>query len=470
MPSAIVRGASGQPGPVAYPSGITSAIFNELNFVIPDYIPGLIAKYGNSEYTLAMEILGNTTVEQVNTTTNTFSHFEKGRPFGSGIVAAQVNAGASGAAVSVTLKSPDSYNNGATGTQSPFLLNQTVKFRSNGLKFKVTNITRTTGAFVVELTPNGAYTVHSGATSSTVVLAGEGLETFGNQLAGESSDSQGTQQAKLYRYDNTATVARASVKSSDLAGMNKTQIDFGNGNFYEPYLAVKEMNVQMMASIEDIVMEGVPSANISGTNGTDGIIPIVQTRGSQVDYIAQNFTVGDFQNMTNVFDANGGPREYHGLQALTQRQDINNLLFGIYRNGAISYASVGFSQEAATSYGFRGFSTDTFDFHFHRYKGMSAEALFGYVPTVGDYRAYFGLFAPQGTTQDAKDGATRPYMQWVYQQNPDIPAGMRIYSWSLGYTQPTKTTEASNKYEQIAYVGSRVTAAEQFCILQGISS
>src|SRR6478736_4844107 len=115
MPSAIVRGATGQPGTVAYPSGLTTGIFNELNFVIPDYIPGLIAKYGNSSYALAAEILGSTTVETANTTTNTFSHFEKGRPFGSGLVAATVAQGASGAAVSVTLKSPESYNNGATG-------------------------------------------------------------------------------------------------------------------------------------------------------------------------------------------------------------------------------------------------------------------------------------------------------------------------------------------------------------------
>ena len=120
MPATIVRGATGQPGPVAYPSGITTAIFNELNFVIPEYIPGLIAKYGNSQYMMVADLLGGSVVEQVNTTTNTYSHFEKGRPFGSGIVAAQVNAGAVGAAVSVTLKSPESYNNGATGTQSPF--------------------------------------------------------------------------------------------------------------------------------------------------------------------------------------------------------------------------------------------------------------------------------------------------------------------------------------------------------------
>lgn len=468
MPSAIVRGATGQPGPAAYPSGITTGIFNELNFVIPDYIPGIIAKYGNTSYMLAMEILGRTTVEEVNTSTNTYSHFEKGRPFGSGIVLNTVPSGAIGAAVSVTLKSPQSYNDGAAGTQSPFLLNQTVKVRSNGRKYKVTNITRTTGAFVVELTPMGNYTVQSGTGNS--ILAGEGLETFGNQLAGESSDSQGTQQKKMYRLDNTATVLRASVKASDLAGMNKTQIDFGGGNFYEPALAIQTMNENMMMDIEDAVIEGVPSSNIAGTTGTVGVMVDVGNRGSEVDYIIGGFAVGDFQNTTNVLDANGGPREYHMLQDLNQRQDINDLLFGIYRNGAISYASVGMSQEAAVTYGFNGFSTDTFDFHFHRYKGFSANAQFGYVPTVGDYRANFGLAVPQGDTVDAKDNTTRPKMQWVYQQNPDITAGQRIYSWDLGYTKPTKTTEASNKYEQIAYVGSRTIAAEQFVILRGLAA
>lgn len=470
MPSAIIRGATGQPGSIAYPSGITTAIFNDLNFVIPDYIPGLVAKYGNSSYMLAMEILGNTNIEQVNTTTNTFSHFEKGRIYGSGLVANNVTSAVPGVAINITLKSPESYNNGVVGTQSPFLLNQTVKIRSNGRKFKVTNINRTVaGAFVIEATPMGNYTLITGNTGTTL-NAGEGLETFGNQLAGESSDSQGTQQQKLYRYDNTATVLRASVKSSDLAGMNKTQVDFGGGNFYEPFLAVKAMNTQMMMNIEDAVMEGVPSSNITNTTGTTGVLPDVSARGSEIDYVFNSFAIGDFQNLTNVLDANGGPREYHFLQDLKQRQDINNLLFGKYLNGAISYASVGFSQEAAVTYGFKGFSTDTFDFHFHRYKGFTAQAIFGYTPTQGDYRANFGLAVPQGMTQDAKDSTTRPYMQWVYQQNPDIPAGQRIYSWEIGYTKATKTTEASNKYEQIAYVGSRVIAAEQFCILRGIIS
>ena len=469
MPSAIVRGATGQPGAAAYPSGITTGIFNELNFVIPDYIPQIVAKYGNSSYMLAMEILGNSNVETVNTSTNTFSHFEKGRPFGSGLVSANVTGVTSGAAITVTFKSPDSYNNGATGTQSPFLNGQTVKIRSNGRKGTLTNINRSTaGAFTATFTPNGNYALITG-TTGTQLNANDGLETFGNQLAGEASDSQGTQQAKMYRYDNTATVLRASVKASDLAGMNKTQIDFGGGDFYEPKLAIQTMNQNMMMDVEDAFMEGVPYANTANV-GTTGVLPDVFARGSEVDYVTNTFAIGDFQNLTNVLDANGGPREYHFLQDLKQRQDINNLLFGIYKNGAISYGSVGMSAEAAVSYGFKSFSTDTFDFHFHRYKGFTAQAVFGYVPTQGDYRANFGLAVPQGTTQDAKDNTTRPYMQMVYQQNPDITAGQRIYSWDLGYTKTTKTTEASNKYEQICYVGSRVVAAEQFAILRGLTS
>lgn len=469
MPSAIVKGATGQPGAPTYPSGITTGIFNELNFVIPDYISGIIAKYGNSSYMLASEILGNSTVEKTNTSTNTYSHFEKGRPFGSGIVVGTVTGATNGTSITVTLKSPQSYADGASGTQSPFQLNQIVKVRSSGNKAQVTAISRVTpGAFTLTLKPLSTGYGVTTAGAGTQITAGEGIETFGNQLAGEASDSQQTQQQKMYRLDNTATVLRASVLASDLAGMNKTQIDFGGGNFYEPALAIQTMNMNMIMNIEDAVMEGVPYSNIAGSTGTVGVMVDVANRGSEVDYVASNFAVGDFQNLTNVLDSNGGPREYHFLQDILQRQDINNLLFGIYKAGAISYGSVGGDMMSSVTYGFQGFSTDTFDFHFHRYKGFSAPAVFGYVPSQGDYRANFGLAVPQGMTVDAKDNSTRPYMQWVYQQNPDITDGQKIYSWDLGYTKATKTTAASNKYEQIAYVGSRTVAAEQFSILRGL--
>jgi len=464
----IIRGATGAPGMVGYPSGITNAIFNELNMVVPDWIPKLISKYGNSSYLLAQEILGRSTVEDQTTQTNTFSHFEKGRTFGVGLVNANVNA-TSGATITITFKSPDSYNNGA-GTQSPFVNLQTIKIRSNGRKARIQNINRSVaGAFTADLVPLGNYALCSNNAASGNLLAGEGLETLGNQLAGENSDTQGTVQPKIYRYDNTATILRASVSASDLASMNKTQVDFGNDEYYLPRLAVKTMNENMLISIEDAVMEGVPYSNTSDI-GTIGCIPEIQARGSEVDYISNSFSVADFQNLTRVIDYNGGAAEYHFLQDILQRQDINNLLFGKYPNGMVTYGSVGFGQEAAVSYGFKSFATDTYSFHFHRYKGFSAPSVFGYQPTIGDYRANFGVAIPQGNIQDAKLNVTRPYLQWVYQQNPDMPKGTKIYSWSTGYTQQTKTSKASNNFEQICYVGSRVTAAEQFAIMRGLAA
>ncbi len=466
MAATIVRGATGAPGVVAYPSGLTSGIFNELNFVIPEYIPKIVSKYGNNSYMLASEILGNSVVREDMVTTNTFSHFEKGRSFGVGIVSAAISSITSGSSVIVVLKSPESYNNGATGTQSPFNVGQTVKIRSNGRKASVDLVNRTTaGAFAVTLTPLGAYSIASG-TSTSVLQALEGIELLGGtQLAGESSLGQLTTNPKLYRYDNTCTTLRVGCKSSDFASMNKTQIDFGGSNYIDK-LAIENMNIQMLVSIEDAVLEGVPFANTTKI-GTIGVLPEIVARGSEVDYTIGTFGSADFQRVTRVIDYNGGPAEYHFLQDINQRQNINTTLFGLYPNGMIDYGSVGFGAEAAVAYGFKSFSTDTVSFHFHRYKGFSASSVFGYTPTVGDYRANFGVAIPQGMLRDTKTGESMPYMQWVYQKNPDIPTSQKIYSWDMGFTSNTKTEEASNNYHQIAYVGSRVVAAEQFVLIQG---
>lgn len=469
MPAEIVRGASGQPGMVGYPNGIDSGIFNELNYVIPDYRPKLLNKYGNESLMLTMMLTAKDVLEETNTSTNTFSHFEKGRIFGSALVNANVTGVTSGANVTLVLKSPQSYNDGATGTQSAFVENRTVVIRSNGRKATVVSVNRTTaGAFSVVLKPLGSYALISGTTGTTL-SAGEGLDVYENQLAGEASDSQQTWSPKIYRYDNTCTVSRASVKTSDLVSMNKTQVDFGGSN-YQDMFAVKTMNLSMLASMENGFLDGVPSANTTST-GTIGVIPAIEARGSEVDYLTTaSIGVDDIQRLTAVWDYNGGPAEYQLIQDIKQRQAFNKSLFGLYPNGAITYANVGASEEAAVSLGFKSFSTDTYTLHFYRYKAFSAGSQFGYIPTIGDYRANFGIGVPLGNVQDAKQNVSRPFMQLVFQQNPDLPKGQRIYAWELGYTKQTKTSKAENKYEQIAYYGSRVIAAEQFSIIRGVAS
>lgn len=469
MPATIIRGAQGAPGTMGYQNGLTSTVFNELNFVIPKYEKQLQKKFGNS-YVVMSELLGNSVFKTDMTTTNTFSHFEQGRYYGVVLVNANVTGVTSGGNVTFVCKSPESYNDGATGTQAPIAEGQTVRIRSNGVKGNVVSVTRTAGAWSVVVSPLATTFFRTG-TSGTQLNAGEAIEIFGGtQLAGEASSAGKTVKPKLYRYDNTATTLRSDFSVTDFASMQQTQVDFGGGNYYVEALAVDNMNASMLYKIEDAMFEGVPYSNTTSI-GTIGVIPEVESRGGEVNYLSNTaYTVADFQRITRVIDWNGGPAEYHFLQDIYQRQQINTALFGLYPNGMISYGSVGFGQEAAAAYGFKSFSTDTVSFHFHRSKLFGAEAMFGYTPTQGDFRANWGLVVPQGKLRDTKTNETYPYMQMVYKKHPRIPDNVKIYAWGEGFTQQTKTPEASDNYHQICYFGSRVVAAEQFIINKGVTS
>ncbi len=475
MPAGVIKGVKGSPGFISYTGGLTSAAFSELNYVIPKYESVLKPKFGNN-YLIISELLGNGTVKTGMTTTNTFSHFEVGRYFGVVRVNADVTGLTSGGNAVFVCKSPDSYNNGATGTLAPIAEGQTVRLRSNGRKGRVISVTPTAGAWSVTVKPLGSY-VFASTNSGTTLLADEGVEIFGGtQLAGEASDKGKTIKPQLYRIDNTCTTIRADYEVSDFAEMEQTQIDFGGGDNYIPALAREQMNHSMLAQCQDAFFEGVPYANTSDI-GTKGVVPEVEARGGETNYLTGSaYGIANFQDITRLIDSTGGPDEYHFLQDLDQRQKINNALFGLYPNGMVSYGSVGFSQEAAVSYGFKSFSTDTVSFHFHRAKSISAEATFGYTPAsgVGDFRKQWGIVIPQGKLRDSKTPDHYPYMEIVYKKHPKMNEGglsqNKVYAWGEGYSQATKTSKASDNYHQICYMGSRVASAEQFIINKGVAS
>lgn len=473
MSVGIVQGATGAPGSISYGQQASNAeLFNDLNIIIPDWIPDLFNKYGTERYALIMEILGKTTLEESKTTTQTFSHFEKGRTFGVVFVGAQVNAITPGANVTITL-GPGSYNNPG-GTTSPARIGEFVRLRSNGKKAKIIDIPSTAANnWQITVTPaNSAESFASGPGQGVSLTSGDALELIGNVAAGEASGRMPTQASKIFRIDNTTTVIRDSAAITDVARMNKTQVNFGNGDQYYYRHLTDDLNKRFLYYIENACLEGIFVNNLPNTTGTTGVIPQVEARGSSINYLVGNATINDLQNLTRVFDYNGGPSEYHALQEIKQRQDINNTLFGKYNNGAIRYATVGGTQEAAVSYGFQSFTTDTYTFHFFRYKPFSPESVFGYNPNmqIGNFRDHFGLFVPQGVVPDAQEGTLRPNMQWVYQTMPDAP-GSKIYTWETGPWSPNgKTDTAEQVLNQICYPGARVIAPEQFAILRGVYS
>lgn len=473
MATGIIQGATGAPGAQAYGQQATNAaLFNELNIIIPDWIPDLFDRYGTERYALIMEVLNKTTLEEFQTTTRTYSHFEKGRAFGAVFANATVGGITPGADVTVPL-GPGSYNNPA-GTATPARIGEYVRIRSNGKKGRIIDIPVTTpNAFQIVVRPALlAETFASGDGQAATLIAGEALEMIGNIAAGEGSGRMSTQAANIFRIDNTITEVRDDATITDVARQNKTQVNFGNGDQYYYKFLQQELNKRFLYYIENTCLEGISVDNITGTVGTAGVIPQVEARGSSVNYLIGNAGIADLQNLTRVMDFNGGPSEYHVLQEIKQRQDVNNTLFGKYNNGGIRYATVGGREEAAISYGFQSFHIDTYSMHFFRYKPFSGESIFGYTPNpaLGSFRDYFGLLVPQGVVPDAQSGTLRPNMQWVYQKQPDAP-GVKIYTWETGPWSPNgKTDTAEHSIHQLCYVGARVISPEQFIIFRGVNS
>jgi hypothetical protein len=220
------------------------------------------------------------------------------------------------------------------------------------------------------------------------------------------------------------------------------------------------------------IMEGVAVDNIAGTVGTTGVIPRVEAGGSTIQYTAGSFGGGtgtdmaNMQTITRTLNFYGGSGEYHFLQDIYQRQEVNNLLFGKYANGAISYGSVGGSQEAAASYGFSSFMIDGYTFHFFLNNMFSPEAVYHInAGALTPEKRNYGVLIPQRINSDAKTGKQFPSFQIVFQE----VNGQRILTTETGMLAPSnKTTTANKTLSMLSYVGARTFAANQYAIVEGI--
>lgn len=461
---------TGTPGPVVYPGSASSSnLFNDMNIIIPDLIPELYDRYGAENYGMLMEFMNSfggsfrSVIEQGISNTQTFRHYEKGRAFASGLVKSNVTGATAGAALSVTLGGNSYYNN---GTESAFRINEYGYIGSTFVKYRVTAINRTTAnAFVLTLTPVNASQSLSSLGQTSTLLAGETLLQAGNQAAGEASTAMDSQNSFIYQIDNTTTVVRDDYPITDVAKMNNTPINFGGGNHSYYKLGQTELNKRFMYYVENALMEGVNTTNLTAITGTAGIIPQVQANAPQVDYTIGNMIISDYQALARAWQYNGGPAEYHMLQETNQQDDTDTLLFGQYNRGAISYASVGGDERASVAYGFNSFNVKGTSIHFWVYRNFSPQTIYGIIPTIGNARSNFGLAIAQGVTPDAQNGVLRPNMQWVYQE---VKPGIRFWTYeSGGLADQNKTTTANLVLSQYCYVGARCKAPQQFATFVG---
>lgn len=464
MASSTTNSPVGFPGPVVLgtSTGATSsALFNDMNIIIPDLIPDLYDRYGAENYGMLIEFMGEiggalrSVTETGTSSTRQFFHYEKGRAFPSALVNANVTGATNGASITVTFTASSLTN---AGTENGFQPNTIGYIGSTSVKFQVGTVTATTA--VLKPVNTGQNLASLGQAST--ILANETLLLVGNQAAGEASTQMLATNSLIYKITGSTTEVRDDFPITDVAKMNATPINFGGGDYSYYKLGQTELNKRFMYSVENAVIEGVAANNLTnGSIGTLGIIPQVAANGPTVNYTIGSMGISDLQALARALQYSGGKGEVHILQETNQQDDVDTLLFGKYNAGAINYASVGGTEKAAVSYGFKSFNIKGSNMHFWVYANFSPQTVYGINPTLGSARANYGLVIPQGVTPDARSGTLMPNMQWIYQE---VTPGMRFHTYeSGGLAAQNKTTTMNLVLTQISYVGTRCKAPQQFC-------
>jgi len=455
-------------------SATNRALLNDLNIFDRSFEKNLVRKYGAENYAIVQMALGNSVME-AKSDNRLFYHFEKRGLHQAVSVKAAVVAPAAGADVTVTIGSSSastfandpSYYNSAL----PLRPGEVVRIMTSGVEGQVVSVS--TGSYPLSAVIRPLVSTQAFVSAGSAnLLASDFLMLRGAVNIGEGSTVLNGMSPILDKIENTTTEHRDDFTITDRASIEKNEVDFGNGNFYYYYLAQDDMNRRYMNNAFFKIMEGVAVNNITGTVGTTGVIPRVAAGGSTIQYTAGQFggvsgtDMSNMQTITRALNFYGGSGEYHFLQDIYQRQEVNNLLFGKYANGAISYGSVGGSQEAAASYGFSSFMIDGYTFHFFLNNMFSPEAVYHINPgALTPEKRNYGLLIPQKINSDAKTGKQFPSFQIVFQE----VNGQRILTTETGMLAPqNKTTTASKTLSMLSFPGVRVFAANQYAIVEGI--
>ena len=449
-------------------------LLNDLNIFDRSFEKNLVRKYGAENYAIVQMALGNSVME-AKSDNRLFYHYEKRGLHQAVSVKAAVVAPAAGANVTVTIgsSSATTFANDPSYYSSslPLRPGEVVRIMTSGIEGQVVSVS--TGAYPLTavIRPLVASQAFVSAGSANL-LASDFLMLRGAVNIGEGSTVLNGMSPILDKIENTTTEHRDDFTITDRAAIEKNEVDFGNGNQYYYYLAQDDMNRRYMNNAFFKIMEGVAVDNITGTVGTTGVIPRIAANGTTIQYTSGQFggvsgtDMSNMQAITRSLNFYGGSGEYHFLQDIFQRQDVSNLLFGKYNNGAISYGSVGGSQEAAVSYGFSSFMIDGYTFHFYLNNMFSPEAVYHINPgaLVPEKRNY-GVLIPQKINSDAKTGKQFPSFQIVFQE----VNGQRILTTETGMLAPqNKTTTANKTLSMLSFPGVRVFSANQYAIVEGV--
>jgi len=464
-----------QPGVVTTSNGVTRSIVSGLQLLTPQYYNRYGQKYGSEMYNYFFQMLA-TFDGMVQVKNQNFFWFEnKGKNQIAVTNLNTVSAPAAGATVTVNIPASQLYS---SGTYSPLRVGETVYVASSNIGGEIMTVPAVDQCTIRPKKSTQAFV----SAGSTDLVAGEILIFGGLTDVGEASVAYTSQTHLDQKYDNNITEIRELYQATDLAEMTDIYYNTGvtgeplngvtqAGSSYFTYKSMVKTDVRFMNSIESRLMRG---DNVTNTNminssnsvGTVGFVPKIVTDGETVNYTPGTLDIAKLHEITRIMKVNGCAVQNTWLSDIYQNQDFDDGIFKEYPAGAFVWGQGSQSEEASITYGTQNFKIDGILLQKKEYSPFNTEYTTGLTPNQ-DYFRNYGIIAPNGTTQDARNYTPMKNISVMYQEPPKggtVGNGIRVWPFGGGSVNPTDGTMADS-VAYITYRGLRVCLANQFLIV-----
>jgi len=464
-----------QPGVVTTTSGVNRAIISGLQLLTPQFYSKYGQKYGTELYDYFFQWLATYDGMQKVENQNFFWFESKGKNQIAVTNVNAVSAPSAGATVSITIPAGQTYD---SGTYSPLRVGETVYVASSNIGGEILTVPTPTTATIRPKKSTEAFV----SANSADLLAGEILIFGGLTDVGEASQQFTSQTHLDQRYDNNITEIREEYAATDLAEMTDIYYSSGvtgdvlngvgqAGTSYFTYKSMVKTDVRYVNSIESRLMRGdsvtnTGMINSSNSVGTQGFIPKVTADGETVNYTPGTLDISKLHEITRIMKVNGCAIQNTWLTDIYQSQDFDDGIFQEFPAGAFVWGTGSNSEEASITYGTQNFKIDNVLFQKKEYRPFNTEVQTGLTPAVDYFRSY-GIIAPNGTTQDARNYTLMKNISVMYQTPPKggtTGNGIRTWAHGGGSINATNGTMTDN-VSYICYKGLRVCLANQFVIV-----
>lgn len=213
------------------------------------------------------------------------------------------------------------------------------------------------------------------------------------------------------------------------------------------------MRFQAYKAMKAIFDVDVNNPNLTALQGNKGLRRSIEERGSVFDGFLTSLS--DFEDMTEVFDTQGGPVNYM-FDANPRQFNLAQSLIS-ESTGQVGYGMFNNDKDKIVDFGFKGLSISGYDFYLNKSKLLTNPQL------KTNIKAFV---IPQGRTNDAK-GNSLPYLSILYKQ---LGAYSRKYETQVtGFANNVKNDPSGFDGIKIDYrceQGLRTVAMNAFGLVQ----